>query len=211
MTRIAAQSERAALCDLFLQTGPDAPTLCEGWTTRDLAAHLIVRERRPDSAIGILASPFHGYSEKVRRAEGRRSWPDLVQRVRSGPPRWSPTRIDSVDRLANTAEYFVHHEDVRRGQPDWEPRQLDREVISDLTTALRRMAKLMTRKAPCGIVIEPATSNSFVAKAGDPHVTLRGDIGEIVLFLFGRQQHAHVNVEGRPDLVEAIRTASFGV
>jgi uncharacterized protein (TIGR03083 family) len=38
-----AQEERNELCDLMLETGPDAPTLCEGWTTRDLAAHLVIR------------------------------------------------------------------------------------------------------------------------------------------------------------------------
>ena len=31
-----------------------------------------------------------------------------------GPPRLSPWRIDAVDRLINTVEYFVHHEDIRR-------------------------------------------------------------------------------------------------
>jgi uncharacterized protein (TIGR03083 family) len=44
-----ARAERAALCDLFDEVGPDAPTLCAGWTTRDLAAHLVIRERRADA------------------------------------------------------------------------------------------------------------------------------------------------------------------
>jgi uncharacterized protein (TIGR03085 family) len=211
MTKIAAQTERAALCDLFLEVGPDAPTLCEGWTTRDLAAHLVVRERRPDGAIGILVSALHGYSEKVRLAEADRTWPDLVERVRNGPPRWSPTRIDAIDRLTNTTEYFVHHEDVRRAVEGWQPRLIDGELISDLTAAVRRMAKLMTRKAPCGIVLEPTTSTTLVAKSGEPKVVLRGGIDEIALFLFGRQQHTTVEIDGPPELAAAVRTASFGV
>ena len=48
-----AQTMRRELCDALLTVGPDAPTLCEGWTTRDLATHLIVRETRPDAALGI--------------------------------------------------------------------------------------------------------------------------------------------------------------
>lgn len=208
---IAAQTERAALCDLLLEVGPDAPTLCDGWTTRDLAAHLAVRERRPDGAIGIVASPLHRYSERVRLAEAQRGWPELVRRVRNGPPRWSPTRVDAIDRLANTTEFFVHHEDVRRAQPVWQPRDLEPELISDLTSAVRRMAKLMTRKAPCGLVLEPSTSNAIVAHAGEPKVTLRGGIGEIVLFLFGRQAHAQVELDGPDDLIEAVRAAPFGV
>ena len=42
-----AQDERAALAALLHETGPDGPTLCEGWQTRDLVAHLVLRERRP--------------------------------------------------------------------------------------------------------------------------------------------------------------------
>jgi uncharacterized protein (TIGR03085 family) len=211
MNTTAAQAERSALCELFLEVGPDAPTLCEGWTSRDLAAHLVVRERRPDAALGIVARPLHAYGDKVRLAEARRPWPDLVQRVRTGPPRMSPTRLDSIDRLTNTGEYFVHHEDVRRAVDDWSPRQLDPELISDLTSSVRRMAKLMVRKAPCGVVLEPTTSDSIIAKTGDPRVVVRGDIGEIVLFLFGRQSHARVELDGPDDLVDVLRTMSFGV
>src|ERR1700753_1453307 len=64
-----AQAERTALCDLFLELGPQAPTLCEGWTTRDLAAHLVVRDRRPDGAIGILVPRLSGHTEKLQAAE----------------------------------------------------------------------------------------------------------------------------------------------
>ena len=48
------QAERAALCDLFVQVGPAAPTLCEGWATYDLAAHLVIRERKPLSGPGLV-------------------------------------------------------------------------------------------------------------------------------------------------------------
>ena len=92
-----ARAERAALCDLFLEVGPDAPTLCGGWTTRDLAAHLVVRERRPDAAPGIVSRVLAGHSEKVRIAETERPWPELVERVRSGPPVWNPMRFEPVD------------------------------------------------------------------------------------------------------------------
>jgi hypothetical protein len=30
------------LCDLFEELGPDAPTLLGAWTTRDLAAHVVL-------------------------------------------------------------------------------------------------------------------------------------------------------------------------
>ena len=46
MTSIAAH-ERMLLCALAQQLGPDEPTLCAGWTVRDLVAHLLVREGSP--------------------------------------------------------------------------------------------------------------------------------------------------------------------
>src|ERR1700757_3956767 len=82
-----AQQERTTLCDLLLEVGPEAPTLCQGWTTADLAAHLVVRERRPDSGPGLVWPPLAGYTDKVRRSvRDRTPWAKLVETVRGGPP-----------------------------------------------------------------------------------------------------------------------------
>ena len=101
----------------LVDVGPDAPTLCGDWTTRDLAAHLVVRDRRPDAAPGLVTSFMSGYTEHVRATEAERPYWEIVDRVRKGPPHWSPLRIEALDRLANSLEFFVHHEDVRRAQP----------------------------------------------------------------------------------------------
>jgi len=71
---IPAQRERQALCDRFDEVGPDEPTLSGEWTTRDLAAHLIVRERRPDAAGGILIGAIAGVTAGylAERAQDRR-------------------------------------------------------------------------------------------------------------------------------------------
>ena len=99
-----AQRERSGLCDLFDELGSDAPTLCEGWTAADLAAHLVVRERRPDAALGILAAPFERHGDKVRDDYAARPFDQLVESVRSGPPTLSAFGIPGVDRMANTME-----------------------------------------------------------------------------------------------------------
>ena len=49
-----SSAERTKMVALFHELGPDAPTLCEGWTTRDLAAHLWVRENRLDASAGLF-------------------------------------------------------------------------------------------------------------------------------------------------------------
>lgn len=207
----AVRLERERLCDLMLEVGPDAPTLCGDWTTRDLAAHLVVRERRPDGAAGIIMKPLAGYGDKVRLQEAGRDYDTLVERVRSGPPVFSPTRLAAVDRMVNTIEFFVHHEDVRRAGYDWDVRDLEDDLERDLSTAFSRGARLLARKAPTGVTLDPEGHETIVAKKGDPMVTVSGPLGELVLFMYGRQDTSQVELDGPDDAVETLRTASLGI
>lgn len=206
-----AQRERAALSDLFENVGPDVPTLCEGWTSRDLAAHLVVRERRPDAALGILAAPLERYGEKVRGEYAARPFGELVELVRSGPPTLSLFGLPPVDRAANTMEFFIHHEDVRRGDGTASPRELDPAMTEQLWSIVRRMGKLLLRKAPAGVTLETPDGRSVVAHDASPMVTVTGPVGELALFIYGRQAAAEVEVSGEDQAVAAVRTASFGV
>jgi uncharacterized protein (TIGR03085 family) len=205
-----ASRERERFADELLSIGPDADTLCEGWTTRDLAAHVIVRDRRPDAAAGVIVSALSGYTEKVQNGVADDDWDHIVEQVRRAPV-WSPTRIDRVDRLINTTEFFVHLEDIRRAQPGWEPRELEPELVDDLASALGRMAKPFTRRSPVGITLVPDEGETIVAKRAEPMVTVSGPIPELVLFVFGRQDHARVELTGKKQAVEQARTASFGI
>jgi hypothetical protein len=45
---------------------------------------------------------------------------------------------------------------------------------------------------------------------GSPVVTLRGEPGELLLFLFGRQKATRVDVSGPEDLVGKLRSARIG-
>jgi uncharacterized protein (TIGR03085 family) len=205
-----ARAERLALCEVFLEVGPDVPTLCEGWTARDLAAHLVVRERRPDTAPGIFVAALEGHTEKVRVAEAERPWPELVERVRSGPPRWNPMHLGPIDELANTVEFFVHHEDVRRAQAGWRPRALSPELEAGLAARLRRMGAVLTRRAKVGLVLQPTGGDPIRLHRGEPVVTISGPVGDLVLYVFGRKDAAQVELDGPPDAVERVRAASFG-
>src|SRR6476619_1251485 len=111
MTR-CARSERAALCETFEQVGPDAPTLCDPWLTRDLAAHLVLRERRPDAAFGIWLEPVKEHNQRVQDDYAGMPWGRLVDLVRTGPPRWWFTSVPLLDERTNLPEFYIHHEDV---------------------------------------------------------------------------------------------------
>src|ERR1700691_2735784 len=124
-----AQGQREILCELLVELGPDAPTLCAGWTTADLAAHLVVRERRPDSGPGLVWPPLAGYTDRVRRTvRARTPWETLVEKVRGGPP----LLLRSFDGPMNTVEFFIHVEDVRRAGDSWEPRPISPELADAL-------------------------------------------------------------------------------
>jgi len=207
-----AAAERALLCDLFVEVGPEAPTLCGDWTARDLAAHLVVRERRPDAGPGVFVSPLAGYTEHVRAGEAERPFTEIVKRLRQGPPRWSPMRIDVVDRTVNTVEFFVHHEDVRRARRPWTPRPLDDALASALTAAVSGpMGRALVRSSPVGVAIEPDGAAGVRLHKGDPAVAVTGPIGEIVLFLYGRAAVAGVDLDGDADAVASLRAAELGL
>ena len=48
-----------------------------------------------------LVLPLAAYGEKVRKQEAERDYPEIVQRVRSGPPLLSPMRLAPVERLVD--------------------------------------------------------------------------------------------------------------
>ena len=210
MTLNFAQIERQELCNLFDELGPDVPTLCEGWTARDLAAHLVVRERRPDAALGILAAPFERHGEKVRLQFAAKPWDELVELVRTGPPKLSPFGPAPIDRLANTMEYFIHHEDLRRTN-GMDPRELHPELEAQLWDVLRRMSKLMLRSAPSGVTLRTTGGHTVVANGKFPRVAVRGPVGELALFVYGRQDAARVELLGDEGDVAALMSASFGI
>ncbi|MCF2530412.1 TIGR03085 family metal-binding protein [Yinghuangia soli] len=210
-----ARTERAALADLLSQVGPDAPTLCAGWTTRDLAAHLVVRERRPDSSPGILFKPLANYTDKVRRAKAARPYEELIHLVRTGPPRLSLFGLPGVDAAANTMEYFVHLEDVRRAQPDFKPRDLDPGLNDFLWKRVKGGAKLMMRKVPVGVELRRTDTadeaRPVVVRKGTPVVTLAGPPAELLLYVYGRKEQALVTVEGDEDAVRQLHATPTGI
>jgi uncharacterized protein (TIGR03085 family) len=207
------QRERHELADLFDEVGPDAPTLCGDWLARDLAAHLVVRERDPIGAPGILVPALAGITEGRMEAELRRhGYPGTVDRVRTGPP-FGPLRIPAVRHGINLVEYFVHHEDLRRA--NGLGRRTDRPDLDDeIWTFLGRMAPLMVRKARVGgvrIRLVTPDGRERVVGSGAAEVVLRGEPGELLLELYGRRTVAEVTYEGPADAVLKVKEAEFGI
>ena len=202
--------ERAAICDEFERAGPDRPTLCEGWTSRDLLAHLLVRERQPWAAPGILVPALAPITENAMAGYSGTAWPNMIDELRKGPPPWSPYRIGKVDEVANGAEFFVHHEDVRRGEPCWEPRGTDLHRDAQLWSLLSSMSRILFRRSPVGLVLQRPEGARQVVATGQGLVTVVGAPGELVLHAFGRDA-TRVEIDGLPADVDAYRAAPRGL
>jgi uncharacterized protein (TIGR03085 family) len=200
-----ASDERAALVGTLRTAGPDAPTLCPGWTTRQLVAHLLARERRPAALLGIGVPRF---AERRHRIEAQivagHEWGELVCQLASGPPVYSPLRW--LNRVANIHELFVHHEDVRRAVPEWSPRALDDRAIAALRRLTRVFAPVLMPDVPARVTLHTPDGSVLARFGAGPEVTVTGAPGELLLFAFGRNE-IHVDFAGDADVISSVRCA----
>ncbi|MDQ4086126.1 MAG: TIGR03085 family metal-binding protein [Actinomycetota bacterium] len=208
-----SRRERSALCDLMDEVGPDAATLCEGWTTRDLAAHLVLREGSPLAVAGIAFPPLERLTNRgMDRLSARVPYPTLVERVRQGPPLLSPFRPAQVDRMANAVEYFVHHEDVLRAQPGGPRREIEPRDQDSLWGRVGALGKLLARRATVGIeLVRSDTGQVRRIRSAEPTLVARGLPGELVMFAYGRGAHTDVEVQGDEAARDAFEHSHLGL
>lgn len=207
--------ERRTLADDLVSYGPDAPTILDGWAASDLLEHLLLRERRQDLLVGQQI-PIPALARRADAGRDRlvsQTWSQQVQAFRSGPPRLSPMR--PLNRLVNTIEYAVHHEDLRRARRGWEPRALSPAHQHELWGFARRMAPMLVRAAVDVTLVSTEGGIRVPAKRrenGDSQgaVRVHGDPLELVLWAYGRDQVAEVEIEGDARALLALREADRG-
>jgi uncharacterized protein (TIGR03085 family) len=205
-----AGRERRELCDLALALGPDAPTLCEGWTSSDLMAHLVVRERKPIASAGNVVPHLSGLNRRAMARQQARGYEVLVERYRTPAP--FLRILPPVDEVMNGFELLVHHEDLRRGGEAWEPRDLSAADVDLLWKRLTRGLGFLGRRLPVPTVIKRAdTGATALAKKGGDPVTVTAPVVELVLFLFGRTAVRELSYDGPEDRVATLRSAELGI
>lgn len=210
-----ARRERTALVEAMRSSGPDAPTLCEGWTTRDLAAHLVVREARIDAAAGIVVPALAARMEDLRLRETERPWDELLDRIAGGAPWYSPLRY--ADKLANAAEYLVHHEDVRRAETGWSARDFDADDLERIWSLGSTVARTFLRKVEARVDIRTPPSVQL-AKGGSvstgaalsPLVSVTAEPVELLLWAFGRSA-VDVHISGVQRGIDALEAVQRGL
>ena len=221
-----APALRHHVADLLAAVGPDAPTLCDGWTARDLAAHLVVRDRRPDAMPGIVIPAFAGHTAKVQNARAEESYATLINDVRTGPSVLNPARIPAVNERMNVMEFAVHAEDIRRAQSDEAAHELPplpEGTDAALWKTLSTMGKVLVRSSRVGVSLRAVTRQApndtahsgrvaqLKAPTSQGGITLVGSPTDLVMYLSGRQDAANVTIEGEPDAVALFKKAKLGL
>jgi uncharacterized protein (TIGR03085 family) len=205
-------AERAALADALTEAGPHHPTLCDGWTTTELAAHLVAREHRPDAALGAVVPVLSGWTARVQAQYARRPYAELVTAIRTGPPVTSPMALPGVDARVNLVEHFVHCEDVLRAGPGWTARELPAARQQALWDTLQMLGRLNFRRSPVSVTLRTpdGRSKQVITRSGDG-IDLVGEPAELTLYSAGRKDQARVQVEGPDDAVAAFRGLSLNI
>lgn len=195
-----AKRQRAALLALMEELGPFAPTLNEGWQTQDLAAHLYIREHRPAALPGIASKRFAGLTERIQNEElHTKGFPRLLEELRR--PGWI---MRPLDKLVNTSEYFIHHEDVLRANGR-------SQTLTDKDQQeLWPVAKMLARKAQVAlkgrvVLKRTDTGDEIALGKGNRAVYVAGLPSELLMHLSGRE--ADVTVTAEPDAVETWTSA----
>lgn len=215
MSSVAAR-ERTLLCATAQQMGPEAPTLCGGWDVRNLVVHLLIREGHPIAAAGIFVPPLAGLTRRTEQALAGKDFADLVTELRHGPPLLSAFSVPVLGDLANAAEFYVHHEDIRRAQDDWLPRAQDQSTEDSMWRLLRLLGRGTSLAAPTGVIVRRSDRGGSggrlrKAPAGAGDVVVTGLPSELVLFAYGRQEHSLVELDGDPSDISALHDASLGI
>ena len=204
-----AQRERAALVTTMRAAGPEAPTLCGDWTAKDLAAHLVVRERRLDAAPGIMVPALADYTARVQeQVAANTDWDVLLDKVASGPPLLSPFKL--LDPLINVGEMFIHHEDVRRAVSGREPRDLDDATATAVARQVPLMARIALAKTPGRVSLRTPEGKTLATVGRGAAVVVTGAPAELLMFVSGRDQ-ARVMFTGDGDAVAAVREGRSGL
>ncbi|HSK33452.1 MAG TPA: TIGR03085 family metal-binding protein [Propionicimonas sp.] len=211
---MSPKSQRDALCDALDAVHPSAPTLCEGWTAHHLAAHVWLRE---SDSWAVARARLTRRRDRVEflmaEVMTQRPYPDLVAAIRRGPEGLSPFRLPGVEAAANTLEFLVHCEDVRRGSGNNTPRPTDLALEELCWKRVPLLARMVLRGCPVAVWLERDLPPGEPVRIGHGPdiVTLSGPPSELVLYLFGRRSAACVEVIGEPAAVSVLEHRTLGV
>lgn len=187
--------EQLDLVSTLRDAGPDAPTLCAGWRSRHLAAHVYLRLHRPwQMATGMLpGGDPDAHTLAVGEAHARDGdYQRLLDRFLAPMAPTNPMRL--TGEAVHLLEYVVHHEDVLRAAGHVQPRALPAGQVRSLWTQVCRMGRLTQARSHTGMVLVVPGGPRAAVRRARRSVAVSGDPVELALYLTGRTDHADVHL-----------------
>ncbi|MFC7374446.1 MULTISPECIES: TIGR03085 family metal-binding protein [unclassified Brachybacterium] len=205
-----ASDERRAFAATFADLGPEAPTILPGWGAPELLEHLLLRERYPHLMVGPrLPGELGRRAQQARQQLRARTWGDLVDLFRAGPGPLS--FAGTVDSLSGEGELLIHHEDLRRAQPGWEPRALPEATQAKAWRALSLLAPVAVRVPADVTLVAPHGGRRLRSRRPAGSVRVHGDPLELLLWVSGRDEVAQVRIDGDDGGVQALEEGRRGL
>ncbi len=168
-----------------------ASTLCEGWTVEDLAAHIVVREG-VIGPIGIVVPQLHNlHDSRVKRLE-MKGHKEIIRKLERYPW-WMPA-------VANTGEFYVHNEDLLRGDLQMSRPQPNAEAQKILWSSLSGLVKINKKMVSDlgNLTLENSQTSEVIIitnKHSSHETTIKGFASELLLYCYGRRDAAKVTIK----------------
>lgn len=182
LPRVVAARDR--FIEVARRLGPDAPTLCEGWTVRDIVAHLLVLQRDPLAWPGIAVPALAGLTTRRMAAQTAAGFAAALATLAARSPR-IPAMPDDLlggPMLHHLGEYVVHTEDLAR--PNGVPGAVvDTDVADALWSRAQIVAALHRRRRRHGLVlVRTDTAASAAILRGPEAVVAAGTPLELMMW-----------------------------
>ncbi|MBB3036553.1 maleylpyruvate isomerase family mycothiol-dependent enzyme [Hoyosella altamirensis] len=201
----AIEQERLHLADMLESLTPnewDAPSLCEGWLVRDVAAHVALGANPPLRAAAREAIRNYGRFNKMNQALGIAygSHPEdqIVAALRKhAASRKLPPLTNQRNILADT---LIHAQDI--ALPLSRDHHMPVELARDSADRLWEMIWPMWAKRRYRGVRFTATDTDWTAGRGSD---VHGPISALLMVLGGRRATlSHLSGDGLPDLTRRV-------
>ncbi|MDQ5943590.1 MAG: hypothetical protein QG675_358 [Patescibacteria group bacterium] len=188
------KSEREFTIDLLKKLKPEqwsANTLCRGWTVEDLAAHLVTRERNVIGGVGLVVPSLQQLHDKRLAKVATHGHEYIIEKLQNYP--WY------MPASVNVAEFWIHNEDLIRGELHMSRSAPTKQVNVILWGSLKGLVAVRKSllKDLGNVTLENIDTNESIELKFEDNrktTTVTGSAGELLLFFYGRRDAAKVKL-----------------
>lgn len=188
------KSERLFTVELLKKLNPEqwrAKTLCEGWDVEYLAAHLVSRERNIIGGVGLVVPGLHKLHDKRIAKFVAKGHNHILHKLEKYPLH--------MPASLNTAEFWVHNEDMLRGELHMSrpaPNKAANAILWGSLKGLVKVKKDMVVDIGNADLVDSETKEHIRTRFDKkPKITtITGTASELLLYFYGRRNASKVKI-----------------